>query len=322
MAVNNEYVNRVDANGQTLIDLTNDTATAGDVLEGRTLHLASGAPATGTYRPSDEIEARLEATVGHSSKNLFKPSYRQGTVGNNTTTSSVCCKIVINTTNGATHRFKCFDNNFVFRVYGLTEAGKQQLLSGDSVTGANRPFDSNYIFSDTYEHTNNNSNIVAYAIMLRKTSTPGQEVWIDITPSDVPNNVLMVVESPLTIDTFEPYVTPTDEAKQDKPVELDPSVLTWNIADIQSKYAYLQIICECVASPTSIMDIYDIITIPTIIFGRTANPEKYIAFVSGTSLSSLDGVYFTEANGNVTADIISSTASGTRTIIQIIGIPK
>lgn len=220
MAVNNEYVNRVDANGQTLIDLTNDTATAGDVLEGRTLHLASGAPATGTYRPSDEIEAYLEATVGHSSKNLFKPSYRQGTVGNTTTTSSVCCKIVINTTNGATHRFKCFDNSFAFRVYGLTEAGKQQLLSGDSVSGANRPFDSNYIFSDTYEHTNNNSNIVAYAIMLRKTSTPGQEVWIDITPSDVPNNIFIVVESPLTIDTFEPYVTPTDEKKQDKPVVL------------------------------------------------------------------------------------------------------
>lgn len=72
MAVNNEYVNRVDANGQTLIDLTNDTATAGDVLAGRTLHLASGAPATGTYRPSDEIEAYQEATVGHSNKNVFE----------------------------------------------------------------------------------------------------------------------------------------------------------------------------------------------------------------------------------------------------------
>ena len=105
-------------------------------------------------------------------------------------------------------------------MYGLNEAGAQQILSGSGATTANRLFDSDYIFSDTYEHTNDNSNIVAYAIMLRKTSTPGQEVWINITPSDVPNNVLMVVESPLTIDTFEPYVTPTDEAKQDKPVTL------------------------------------------------------------------------------------------------------
>ena len=68
----NEYINKVVANNNTLIDLTSDTAEAADVLEGRTLHLASGAPAVGTYRPSDEIEARLEATVGHSSKNLFE----------------------------------------------------------------------------------------------------------------------------------------------------------------------------------------------------------------------------------------------------------
>ena len=57
---------------EVLMDLTGDTATAADVLEGRTLHLASGAPAVGTYRPSDEIEARLEATVGHSGKNVFE----------------------------------------------------------------------------------------------------------------------------------------------------------------------------------------------------------------------------------------------------------
>lgn len=68
----NPYINKVEANNQTLIDLTGDTATAGDVLAGRTLHLASGALATGTYQPGDEIEARLEATVGHSGKNVFE----------------------------------------------------------------------------------------------------------------------------------------------------------------------------------------------------------------------------------------------------------
>lgn len=45
---NNQYVNKVVKNNTTLIDLTNDTATAADVLPGKTLHLASGATATGT----------------------------------------------------------------------------------------------------------------------------------------------------------------------------------------------------------------------------------------------------------------------------------
>ena len=92
----NEYVNKVEANNQTLIDLTSDTATAGDVLEGRTLHLASGAPAVGTYRPSEEIEARLEATVGHSEeKNLFVQQFRQGTSANTSTATAVCSLTVI-----------------------------------------------------------------------------------------------------------------------------------------------------------------------------------------------------------------------------------
>ena len=66
------FTNEDGTPAEVLMDLTGDTATAADVLEGRTLHLASGAPAVGTYCPSDEIEARLEATVGHSSKNLFE----------------------------------------------------------------------------------------------------------------------------------------------------------------------------------------------------------------------------------------------------------
>lgn len=327
MAVNNEYVNRVDANGQTLIDLTNDTATAGDVLEGRTLHLASGAPATGTYRPSDEIEARLEATVGHSSKNLFKPIYRQGTVGNVNTTSSVCCRIVINTTNGATHRFKCFDNSFAFRVYGLNEAGKQQLLSWENVTSPNRLFDSDYIFSDTYEHTNDNSNIVAYAIMLRKTSTPGQEAWIDITPSDVPNNIFMVVESPLTIDTFEPYVTPTDEKKQDKPVFLDTSILSWNIDELISQYAYLQFVFMDMQATSS--HLFDIATVPTSHFTHlpASQPSHVFGFssiIAIRALGSTTGTSYITFNLYIDGTIeMSNTYTPLAPYLtQIIGIPK
>ena len=42
------YNNKVVYFGQTLMDLTGDTATAADVAQGKTFHLASGAPATGT----------------------------------------------------------------------------------------------------------------------------------------------------------------------------------------------------------------------------------------------------------------------------------
>lgn len=45
---NNQYVNKVEYGGNTLIDLTADTATAADVILGKTFHLASGQPAVGT----------------------------------------------------------------------------------------------------------------------------------------------------------------------------------------------------------------------------------------------------------------------------------
>ena len=44
----NQYVNKVMLGSETLLDLTGDTATAADVVAGKTFHLASGAPATGT----------------------------------------------------------------------------------------------------------------------------------------------------------------------------------------------------------------------------------------------------------------------------------
>ena len=45
---NNQNVNKVVYAGNTLIDLTSDDVTAGDVLSGKKFHLASGAEATGT----------------------------------------------------------------------------------------------------------------------------------------------------------------------------------------------------------------------------------------------------------------------------------
>ena len=45
----NEYVNKVVYDGDTLIDLTSDTVTAETLLAGYTAHDASGAVITGTY---------------------------------------------------------------------------------------------------------------------------------------------------------------------------------------------------------------------------------------------------------------------------------
>lgn len=44
----NQYINKVIYGGNTLIDLTADTATASDVLAPKTFHDKSGAPVTGT----------------------------------------------------------------------------------------------------------------------------------------------------------------------------------------------------------------------------------------------------------------------------------
>lgn len=63
----NEYVNKVTLGNEDLIDLSGDTATAADVAAGKTLHLRSGAPATGTLQlgamPYGECDSTSTATA-------------------------------------------------------------------------------------------------------------------------------------------------------------------------------------------------------------------------------------------------------------------
>lgn len=66
-------VNKVEAkNGETLIDLTNDTVQASDVLKGKTLHLASGVQVEGTYdhdNKQDTFVDLWEAEIGSAGVN-------------------------------------------------------------------------------------------------------------------------------------------------------------------------------------------------------------------------------------------------------------
>ena len=68
----NQYVNKVVYGGDTLIDLTGDTATASDVLSGKKFHLKSGAQGTGscTY-DADTQDATAAAAEILSTKTAY-----------------------------------------------------------------------------------------------------------------------------------------------------------------------------------------------------------------------------------------------------------
>jgi hypothetical protein len=52
-------INKVIYGGNTLIDLTADTVTAADLMQGKTAHGADGEPITGTYTPGGGSDAEL-----------------------------------------------------------------------------------------------------------------------------------------------------------------------------------------------------------------------------------------------------------------------
>lgn len=54
--------NKIELNGEVILDLTQDTVTEADVAEGKTFHLADGTPATGTQTPVTTQEKSVDIT--------------------------------------------------------------------------------------------------------------------------------------------------------------------------------------------------------------------------------------------------------------------
>lgn len=61
----NQYVNKLILGNETLFDISGDTATAADVAQGKTFHLASGAPAVGTASGGggDDLKKVIDRSV-------------------------------------------------------------------------------------------------------------------------------------------------------------------------------------------------------------------------------------------------------------------
>lgn len=220
----NQYNNKIvltdpDGNAdEVLMDISGDTATADDVLEGRTLHLASGAPATGTYRPSDEIEARLESTVGHSSKNLMPITLESGTYtsGGANLTYTVDKAAGTITLNGTSRT----SGVIVLTVYE-DSAGK--IAGNFYISGGgneNARFTGRDLTAGTGMYAWDGVTPSAASIgendsqQIRPIAGHDNDFRYRILAGATFNNVVlkpMLRDGSISDDTFEPYVTPTDE---------------------------------------------------------------------------------------------------------------
>lgn len=254
-----EYYNNkiVTTDGDVLMDLTQDTATPETVLEGETFHLRSGAPAVGTYRPSDEIEARLEATVGHSSKNLSPITLESGTYttgganltytvdkaagtitfnGNTKPTGGGAGYIyfsIPDSVSGDLYLSGGYSDKLYIRARDNTAGGYCKRWDGSDTSGSKGETD-----SEPVKLVSGHTNVLRILFAEDQTFTNAI-----VRP--------MLRSGSISDDTFEPYVMPTDEKKQDKPVVLWEAALNStgvsevaisSLSDDVSNYSCLKVV--------------------------------------------------------------------------------
>lgn len=207
-----EYYNNkiVTTDGDVLMDLTQDTATPETVLEGETFHLRSGAPATGTYRPSDEIEARLRATVGHSAKNLLEITAATKIFNGVTfTVDKIAGTITASNTATSDSQFD-FQGNAKSIADGIIKNGMIYSCEGttSNLICALSYYDSSNAYISEQRATTSGtiisipSNATGYKFWVRKRPAAGSDAFV-FKP--------MLREASIADDTFEPYQIPTDE---------------------------------------------------------------------------------------------------------------
>lgn len=132
----NSTVNKVVLGTETLLDLTGDTATAEDVAEGKTFHLASGVQATGTAsggggsggtektititltNPRNASEAMNPACTIHEASDPISPDAQIGQIetptGSTTVTTNASCIVVV------FHSYGALMDGTSMWEYGLT----------------------------------------------------------------------------------------------------------------------------------------------------------------------------------------------------------
>ena len=107
---NNEYINKVEYGNETLIDITSTTAEDGDVIEGKSFFLKSGAPATGTLGDATISTHGLMSTIDKTkldsidmSTKVDKTAILGAGISASTYTTSFGGAFTVTTTTDASH---------------------------------------------------------------------------------------------------------------------------------------------------------------------------------------------------------------------------
>lgn len=227
----NTTVNKVVLGDETLLDLTGDTATAADVAEGKTFHLASGASATGaaSYASApenngnaDKTNAILYGTVDSTSTSTAYTATVEGLTALVDGTTVMLHNGVVTSASGFTVNVnglgakKCYNNmtnatqdTTIFNAsYTMLFVYSTSLDSGNGGWWIYRGYDGN---TNTigYQLRSNSSNLVAsdtgYRYRLWLTSADGSK-WVPINKSTSTNSTTARTLNTRPIDPFGPIV--------------------------------------------------------------------------------------------------------------------
>ena len=172
----NPYVNRVDYNGSTLIDITDTTAAASDVVSGKWFYLASGQKVQGSVstRSSSSLSASgatVTAPAGYYASDATK-TISSGTEGTPTATKGTVSNHQVSITPSVT--------NSAGYISGGTKTGSAVTVQASELVSGSQTKTSN----GTYDVTDLASLVVAvpFSTIYTSTSNPSGgsngDVWI------------------------------------------------------------------------------------------------------------------------------------------------